>query len=161
MSIKLPDPSKTRNSRRAGVRPRSRFRVLHRMQAVNHTFIRERPLSIRRGQVWTSVVRMTRDARAEQYRAERIRYLSNFHEVGDEETKAAAARELRRVPDAPAAAARFEAPLVRDKRTAKPNKYATAPAGTRAAHKRTCPMDRREDGCWLLARIDHDHGVIP
>src|SRR5574338_312557 len=154
MSIKLPDPSKTRNSRRAGVRPRSRFRVLHRLQTVHagarspalraSADRRTRPLSIRRGQVWTSVVRMARDARAEQYRANRLQEHVKWLEVKKNHLEAGFspdglllqrhALQEPRVPDAPAAAARFEAPLVRDKRTARPNKYADAQAGTRAAH---------------------------
>lgn len=139
------------------------------MQAAHQRDLRPKPLSIRRGQVWTSVVRMARDARAEQYRATILapleaRRRENLAVLADPD-ESPMARHIaqgnlahingeiaRRVPDAPAAAARFEAPLVRDKRTAKPNKYASAPAGTRASHKRTCPMDRREDNCWLLAR---------
>lgn len=46
-----------------------------------------------------------------------------------------------KVPSPRPGAERFEAPLVRDKATARAmgNKYANAPAGTRAAHKRTPP----------------------
>lgn len=46
-----------------------------------------------------------------------------------------------KVPSPRPGAERFEAPLVRDKATARAmgNKYASAPAGTRAAHKRTPP----------------------
>lgn len=132
-----------------------------------------RKLSIRRGQVWTSLVRIAADARVEEHRARTMRAADEHAKalalaVADEEIcacivqtlcgrltvghlleQALAAEEVDRlratapkVPPPRPGAERFEAPLVRDKATARAmerNKYANAPAGTRAAHKRTPP----------------------
>ena len=152
-----------------------------------------RKLSIRRGQVWTSLVRIAADARAEEHRARMMREADEHAKalalaVEDEEICACrlavtwtehvpvftethmvggvvesrtlmvgtalleanlrdAQREVDRlratspkVPPPRPGAERFEAPLVRDRATARAmerNKYEFAPAGTRAAHKRT------------------------
>jgi hypothetical protein len=153
-----------------------------------------RKRSIRRGQVWTSLVRIAADAAAEGHRARMMREADEHAKalalaVEDEEICACrlavtwsegvpvlattemvggvvqsrtimvgtalleanlrdTQREVDRlrattpkVPPPRPGAERFEAPLVRDKAAirAMGNKYVNAPAGTRAAHKRTPP----------------------